>query len=236
MKQRSSGMIILIVSIIAGLAAALLSVSFLRTAAHTVTVLVASKEIPAFTALTPDLFTLRPVAESAVPADAVTDAAQVAGRFNRTLILEGSVMRRGFVAQATGQGGWLSAKLTETGIAGTRAFAIAVDNASAAGGTIEAGDKVDIIAAVKVERANGPATTFAKVIAAAAPVLYKTAPEGSAKATVVVQVAPAQAEAIAFAQVSGTIYLATNPYRPDQAAQSTPGVTPEQFLERFGGK
>jgi Flp pilus assembly protein CpaB len=229
-------MIVLIVSIVAGLAAALLSVNYLRTAARTVKVLVASKEIPAFTALTADQFTLRAVPMSAVPTDSMTDAAQVAGKYNRTLILAGSVMRNGYVAEATEQGGWLSAKLTETRIAGTRAFAIAVDNATAVGGTVEVGDKVDIVAAVKVDRTNGPAITFAKVIAAAAPVLFKSAPDGSAKATVVVQVTPAQAEAIAFAQTSGTISLATNPFRPDNAAQSTPGMTADRFLDRFGGR
>lgn len=236
MKQRSTGMVILVVSIIAGLAAALLSVSFLRSAARTVTVLVAAREIPAFTALAPEMFSQRAVPLSAVPADAVTDSSALAGRYSRALVLQGSVMRQGYIAREAGQASSLAARLTETGVPGTRAFAIAVDNTTGVGGTVEAGDKVDIIAAVKLESEQGPGTILAKVIVAAAPVLFKTAPEGSSKATVIVQVTPAQAEEIAFAQVSGAVYLATNPYKADAAAQMTPGVTPDRFRQKYSGR
>jgi pilus assembly protein CpaB len=235
-KQRSGGITFLVLSVIAGLAAAILAVQFLRSAARTVTVLVAAKEIPAFTELVPNMFTARQVPVSAVPSDAMTSPSALNGRFNRSLLLEGEVMRQGDLAQATTEGGWLSAKLTETGVPGTRAFSVTVDNTTGVGGTVEVGDKVDVVATVKLEQANGSGTIFAKVIAAGAPVLHKTAADSSGKYSVILQVTPSQAEAIAFAQMTGNLSLATNPLRSDTASQSTPGMTPDRFLDRYGGR
>ncbi|HWI66248.1 MAG TPA: Flp pilus assembly protein CpaB [Symbiobacteriaceae bacterium] len=235
MRQRSGGMVILVVSIVAGLIAALLSVSFLKGVARSTTVLVATQEISAFTPLSASMFTTQQLPSSAVPADAVKDVSALTGRYARTIILKGTVIRQGHLATSTGSSGSLAAKLTETGQAGMRALAIPVDNATGVGGTIQAGDKVDVIAAVRVERQNGPATTFSKVIARGIPVLHQTAAEGTSKATVVVMVSPQQAEEIAYAQLAGTIYLATNPYRIDvEAEKPTTGVTPDSFLQRYG--
>lgn len=235
MRQRSGGMVILVVSIVAGLIAALLSVSFLKGVARSTTVLVATQEISAFTPLAASMFTVQQLPSAAVPADAIKDVSALNGRYARMAILPGTVIRQGHIATASGNSGSLAAKLTETGVPGMRALAIPVDNATGVGGTIEAGDKVDVIAAVRVERQNGPATTFSKVIGKAIPVLHRTEAEGTAKATVVVMVTPAQAEEIAYAQLAGTIYLATNPYRVDvEAEKATTGVTPDSFLQRYG--
>ncbi|HYF95726.1 MAG TPA: Flp pilus assembly protein CpaB [Symbiobacteriaceae bacterium] len=235
MRQRSGGMVILVISIALGLIAALLSVTFLKGVARSTTVLVATQEIPAFTPLTAGMFTVQQMPSGAVPADAVKEVSALNGRYARTIILKGDVVRQGHLATASGSSGSLAAKLTETGQAGMRALAIPVDNATGVGGTIQSGDKVDIIAAVRVERQNGPATTFSKVIGKAIPVLHRTEAEGTAKATVVVMVTPAQAEEIAYAQLAGTIYLATNPYRVDtEEEKATTGVTPDSFMQRYG--
>ncbi len=233
-RQRSSSMVILAVSIVAGLLAALLAVSFLRGVARMTTVLVATQEIAAFTALTPAMFTAQQMPSAAVPADAVLDPSALMGRYARTMLLPGTVIRQGHLASASGASGSLAAKLTETGIPGTRALAIPVDDATGVGGTIQPGDKVDIIAAVRIERQNGPATEFSKVIAKAVPVLHRTEGDGTTEGTVVVQVTPQQAEEIAYAQLAGTIYLATNPYRADEQPVETQGVTPDSFLQRHG--
>ncbi|HWI51901.1 MAG TPA: Flp pilus assembly protein CpaB, partial [Symbiobacteriaceae bacterium] len=224
MRQRSGGMVILVVSIVAGLIAALLSVSFLKGVARSTTVLVATQEIPAFTPLTAGMFTVQQMPSGAVPADAVKEVSALTGRYARTIILKGDVIRQGHLATASGNAGSLAAKLTETGQAGMRAMAIPVDNSTGVGGTIEVGDKVDVIAAVQLEPQNGSATKFSGTIAKGLPVLHITQAEGTSKATVVVMVTPAQAELIAYAQISGTITLATNPYRQDaQAEKATQG-------------
>lgn len=233
-RQRSGGMVILVVSIVAGLLAALLSVSFLRGVARTTTVLVATKDIPAFTPLSPDMFRTELQPSSAVPADAVKDMSALTGRYARTMILQGDVIRAGHLATAQGSASSLAARLTETGMPGTRALAIPVDNATGVGGTIQPGDRVDIIAAVRIEAKNAPTTTISKIIARGVPVLFRTEAEGTSKGTVVVQVTPQQAEEIAYAQLAGTIYLATNPYKVDDASQNTKGVTPDSFYATYG--
>lgn len=236
-KQRSGGLVILVISIVAGLAAALLSVSFLRGVAGTTTVLVATEEIQPFTPLTAAMFAAQQVPGAAVPADAITDAAQLQGRFARTLLLPGTVMRSGHMATTAGRTGSLAARLTESGQPGMRALAIPVDSATGVGGTIEPGDRVDIIAAVRIDRAGTPSTQFSKIIARSVPVLHRTIEDDMAgRGTVVVQVTPAQAEEIAYAQIAGKIYLATNPYKVDREPQATTGVTPEIFIQRYSGR
>lgn len=236
MRQRSGGMMILAVSIVAGLMAAVLSVSFLRGITRSTTVLVANQEIAAFTPLSPNMFSVQQMPSSAVPADAVKDVSQLTGRYARTMLLPNTVVRQGHMASASGNTGSLAAKLTEAGIPGMRALAIPVDNATGVGMTLQAEDKVDIIAAVRIDRQNGPTTTFSKIIATAVPVLHRTEADGTAKATIVVMVTPKQAEEIAYAQLAGTIYLATNPYKADNMAEQTSGVTPDSFMQRFSGR
>lgn len=236
MRQRSGGMVILVISLIAGLAAAFLSVNFLRGVARTTTVLVAKTQIQPYTELTPDMFAPKQMPISAVPEDAIRDAAQVSHHFSRTLLLPDSILRAGYLTSGSAQAGSIAAVISESGKPGTVALAIPVDNTTAAGGTIQPGDKVAIIAAVRIERANGPATQYSKTIVQGVPVIYKTDPEGAAtKGTIVVQVTPQQAEDIAFAQLSGTIYLAVEPYKSDTDV-STQGVTPDSFIQRFGGR
>jgi pilus assembly protein CpaB len=236
-RQRSGGMLILVLSIVAGLVAAYLSVGFLRGVTRSSAVLVAAREIAPFTPLTADLFTVKHLPQSAVPADAVTNMDDLADRYARTLLLADTVIRQGHLAESTGTQGSLAAKLTEAGQPGMRALAIAVDNATAVGGTLRAGDKVDIIAAVRLDRTDAPATTISKVIARAVSVLERAEGEGSGKSTVVVMVTGQMAEAIAFAQMEGTIYLATNPYRTaGTEREPTPGITPDNFLTYFGGR
>lgn len=235
-KQRSGGLVILVISIVAGLVAAVLSVSFLRGMAQTTTVLVATQEIQPFTALTPEMYTKQQLPTKAVPADAITDTAMLEGRYARTLVPAGTPLRAALLASASGHASSLAAQLTDSGIPGTRALAIPVDEATGVGGTLEPGDHVDVIAAVKIDRTNAPPVTMSKVIARAVPVLAKTAGDATTKGTIVLQVTPAQAEEIAFSQMAGKVYLATNPYKPDRDAIQTSGVTPDTFLQRYGGR
>lgn len=234
MRQRSGGMVILVISIVAGLLAALLSVSFLKGVSKTTTVLVVTKEIQPFTPLSSDMFAFQQLPGASVPADAITDVGALNGRYARTLLLPGTVIRQGHLAAFAGGAGSLAAKLTEMSKGDMRAVAIPVDNATGVGGTVQPGDRVDVMATVRIERSNGPVTTMAKVVAAGVPVLFRTAAEGTSKATVVVQVTPQQALDIAYAQTSGTIYLATVPF--DAKNAQAQDVTADSFANRSGGR
>lgn len=236
MRHRIGGVLILLISLVAGLLAAMLAVGYLQGAAATATVLVANQEIAPFTPLAPALFTTQQWPAGAVPGDVLTDRSALLGRYTRALVLEGTALRAGHLAAASGVAGSLAARLTETGQPNTRALAIPVDNVTGVGGTVQPGDRVDIIAAVRVEREKAPATTFAKIIARAVPVLHRTEGQDSAQTTVVVQVSPEVAEEVAYAQLAGTIYLATTPYGVDVDGPPTEGVTPDKFLERHTGR
>lgn len=233
MKQRSGGSLLLVISLIAGLVAAFLTVSVVRGATRMTNVIVANQEIQPYTAITAEMLSVKQLPASAVSADAVTDPAALVGRYTRGLVLPETVMRSGYLATAAGNSGSVAAKLSEMNVPGVRAMAIAVDNTTAVGGTLQVGDKVDVIAAVKVERNGAPTTTVSKIIAKAVPVLYSTPADTAAKATVVVQVTPALAEEIAYAQIAGTVYLITNPYQTELTPITTNGVTPDIFYQRY---
>ncbi|HLO02562.1 MAG TPA: Flp pilus assembly protein CpaB [Symbiobacteriaceae bacterium] len=233
MKQRSGGSLLLVISLIAGLVAAFLTVSVVRGATRLTSVIVATQEIQPYTAITAEMLTVKQLPASAVSADAIKDPAALVGRYTRSLVLPDAVLRTGYLATAAGNSGSVAAKLSETNVPGARAMAIAVDNATAVGGTLQVGDKVDVIAAVKVERQGAPTTTVSKVIAKGIPVLYTTPADTAAKATVVVQVTPSMAEEIAYAQTAGTVYLATNPYQTELTPIQTSGVTPDIFYQRY---
>lgn len=236
MRQRTGGLIFLMLSVAAGLLAALLAVSYLRGAAETADVLVATVEIAPFTPLSPTIFRVERWPARAVPSDALREPSAVAGRYARGLVLAGSVLRASHLADATGASGSLAARLTASGEPDARALAIPVDSGTGVGGTVQPGDRVDLIAAVRVERENGPPLTYAKIIARAVPVLYRTDEGEAAGSTVVVQVTPAVAEEVAFAQLAGRIHLAVTPYTIDKSAPPTQGVTPDLFLERHAGR
>ena len=231
-RQRSGGMVILVVSVVAGLLAAVLSVSFLRGVAGTVTVLVATQEIAPYTPLTPGMFAAQQMPGAAVPADAIKDPSALNGRFVRGLMLPGTVIRQGHLATASGGSGSLAAQLTDTGAPGMRAMAIPVDNATGVGGGVHPGDRIDIVAAVRVEQQNGPTVLYSKTIARNVPVLHRTESDGTSKSTVVVMVTAQQAEDIAFTQVAGTAYLTLAPYRAETEPAKTSGVTPDSFIKR----
>ena len=234
MKQRSGGMIFLGASFACGLLAALLTISYLQGQTQVSTVLIAVEEIAPFTPLKASQFALQDLPLSVVPADAIMSPGQLEGKYARTLILKGTAMRLGHLTTATGSGSTMAARLSEQNAPAHRAFAVAVDKAQGVAGTVQAGDKVDVITAVRIEPEGEPGFLFAKVMAAAVPVLYKSEAESSGKQHVVLMVTPQQAEELAFAQMAGQVMLATNPYQPNVTAAMTQGTTADQFYRRHG--
>lgn len=235
MKQRGGGLWFLAAAVAAGLLAAILAVRAIAGREVRILVYAARQEIAAFAPLTPDLFEGRLVPAQLVPADAVRDLKEADGRFARGLLLPGEILRQGHLATARTPGA-VAARLTEANQPGARALAIAVDQAAGVGGTVQAGDRVDVIAAIKIEAGGGGAAVpVAKVIARAVPVLHALPPADTGrKGVVVLQVTPELAEEITFAQMAGTVHLQLNPYNTDPRAGETRGVTPQRFLDKYG--
>lgn len=231
MKRRTGGTWFLATAVLAGLLAAVLTVRAITGRETQVQVYVVMEEIQPYAPLTPDLFRLETMPARVVPSDAVVDLTVIDKRFARTLLLKGTVLREGHLALDQAEAA-VTARLTEMGSPRSRALAINVDRETGVGGTVQAGDKVDVIVAVKVDTPQGT-LPVAKVIARAVPVLYAQAPtDNGRKGFVVVEVTPEVAEEIAFAQMAGSVYLATNPYNADLDAANTAGVTPEKFLQK----
>lgn len=234
MQRRAGGMWFLAAAVAAGLLAALLTVQAIRGREVQVQVYVAAREIPAFAALKPDLFQAGQVPLRLVPADAIRDLHAVEGRFTRTVLLPGEVLREGHLARP-GARDAVTARLTEAGQPGARALALPVDPATGVAGTLQPGDRVDVIAAVKLQLNSGQTLQVAKVIARAVPVLHAQPPSNmGGKGVVVLQVTPELAEEIAFAQTAGTVYLESYPLDGDPAAAETRGMTPQRFAEKYG--
>lgn len=236
MKQRGGGLLFLVAAVLTGLLAAVLAVRAIAGREVRIQVYVAKQEIAAFAPLQPEQFELTQVPATLVPADAVKDLKEAEGRYARGLLLTGTVLRQGHLATARTPGA-VTARLTEANLPGARALAINVDLAAGVGGTIQAGDKVDVIAAVKVDNGAdaGGATPLAKVVARAVPVLHSMPPNDSGrKGYVVLQVSPELAEEIIFTQMAGTVHLQLNPYNADARAAETKGMTPQRFVDKYG--
>ena len=86
--------------------------SFLNAAAPTEAVLVATRDIPAYSAVQPNDFTTEMRPKVAVPADALKERSGVAGMVAQGALLKGDVVRAGHLTKQ--QGSPLSAKLSLT--------------------------------------------------------------------------------------------------------------------------
>lgn len=215
--------------------AAVVAVYSVRVATHLVPVVVAARDIDAYSEITPMSVRMEEVPAGAVTADTLRSLDEAAGKYARTAILAGTPVRKANLATAGGHG-LLAAQLTDMKAPEMRAFAIPYTPDTAVAGRITPGDRVDVVAAVRVESASGT-VSMAKIIAAGVEVLDVTQQSATAdtKQTVVVAVTPAQAEDIAYALVAGSVRLALNPYNSDlTAATSTHGVTGATFLASHG--
>lgn len=236
MKRRNSGVLFLALAVVCGLLASLLSVNYLRDRQTTIEVVVMREEVAPFTELSTAMLSTATVPADALQGDELTSADEAKGRFSRTLLLSGTVLRRGHLAESGLAS--LTTRLTEAKEPDKRAFALPIDPATGVGGTLRPGDKVDIIAAVKMEQPGSEesqSVALAKVIARNIEVLHLAEPkEGSKGGVAVLKVSPALAEEIAFAYTAGSVWLASNPYETDLTAAETQGVTAEQFLAKYG--
>ncbi|MGB9880286.1 MAG: RcpC/CpaB family pilus assembly protein, partial [Anaerolineae bacterium] len=116
-----------------------------------------------------------------------------------------------------------------------RAFALPYDALTGVGGEVQDGDRVDIVASVKIESTGGQ-VGVGKIIGRNVLVLKASRGQEGDKGTVILALTPSQIEDIAFALTSGQIRLALNPYVTDEQAANTEGVTGRLWLEKFGFK
>lgn len=217
--------------------AAWFNLRFLEMQQERVEVATLTREVQPYTAIPEDAVRLAAVPKEAVPADAITDLAELAGRYTRALLIPGTLLRQAHLVEAGGSN--LAARLAAEQAHDARAMALQVNEATGVAGTLREGDPVDVLVAVHADSAGSegegraPDGTLARVIAQRVPVLYVQRSDTGGPATVVLQVTPTTAEEIAFAQANGMIWLLTSPYEAADAVATT-GVDRQIFFERYG--
>ncbi len=234
MTTRGKGMLYLTAFVAAGLVAAWLAVRTVRSFSETEEVVIAIRDLLPYTQVAADGIKVVEMPSISVPPDAIRDPKELAGRYLRDTILAGEIARKARVADTQGDR-LLGAQLTMLKDPSLRAFALAFDPASAVGGKIRPGDKVDIIASVKIEAGQGLSVGVGKIVAQAVNVLQVNQIDGGGNgSTLVLALKPEQIEDIAFALTSGYLRFALNPYNSDPTAAQTQGVTGRAWLAKYG--
>lgn len=259
--RRASGPALIFV--LAGAAALLAGLIVFRIAAAQgarVPVVVAKKEIPAYTQVTPEMLAVVPLPPAAVPNGALRDPAQAAGKWTRRIFLPGDVVREGHLSDHGGQGGMLAERLADKkdGRPDGRAVSIPVEYSPGIAARIQPGDRIDVLAYLRDTpgQPGAPGAAQAaptaqpkaepRVVATGALVLDVVLPEQDAGqpdggqgrgdmrgGEVVVAVAPEEALAILEGMAQGRLLFALVPAGAESSAPG--GQAPQQAAPQQAG-
>lgn len=235
MKRRNSGILFLLVAVALGVAAAFFAVRTISSFNETAKAVVAVKDLPPYALLKPEDVKLVDVPAASVPKDAVRSLKDINDRYLASPVLAGEVLRKGRLAEVRGDRGLMAAKLSALSRPDLRAFALPWDGQSAVGGKITNGDRIDIVASVKIDGGQATGSVgVGKIVAKNVEVLEVTKGGEGDKGSLIVALTPPQIEDIAFALTSGQLRFALNPYKTDEGAAATQGVTGKAWLEKYG--
>ena len=173
-------------------------------------VLIASQEIPARERITATMFTKEMRPAQALQPDAIADPTQAVGSLALITIPSGSQLTASAIG--TNVAFALPVRLDP----GKRAVSIAVDRVKDVSGLIQPGDRVDVIA-IPPARSNGPPPKAVTIFRAVRVLAVGNAlenpsatpsPQEEQAATVTLEVTPAQADLLAWADSNSTLRLA----------------------------
>lgn len=233
MRKRGSGALFLVLAVALALAAAFSAVRVIRSFNETTEVVVAARDIAPYMAIVKDDVKVVDYPSAAVPPDAIRDIKDAVGRFLKSEVLVGEPLRMARLADTQTDKSLMSARVSELGRPDLRAFALPWDPQAAVGGDILDGDRVDVVASVKIDSGTG-SIGVGKIVARNVLVLKVFKPSGSDKGSLVVALTPSQIEDIAFALTGGQLRYALNPFNTDEHAADTPGVTGSSWLAKYG--
>lgn len=237
-RRKNTSVWFLAAGVICGLLAAFIVVRGVAAATSAMPVVAATRDIPAFVQVKPDMVKVIQVPRASIRPGMFRDPQGVVGRYTRSIIPAGTPVSQAQLVKDS-SGGLLAASVTERGDKKLRAFAVPVDPVSGLGDKVQPGDRVDVIASVKVPQ-GGQQVPVAKIIAQSVEVIDYIAGSQNARAGLVLLVTPQQAQDIRFALENGKISVALNPYEPDVSASNTAPTTGENFARTYlaqgGGK
>jgi pilus assembly protein CpaB len=235
-KGSRGSVLFLVLTVFFAVLAGIVFVNYTTDFNESVTVPLAAIDIAPYQQITSTMIKTAEIPRLSLPKDALTKVDDILGRYTNATILAGETIRNARLASVSGQDSVLAAKLTALGKPDLRAFALPWESDTAVGGELVPGDRVDIIASVRMESQKGT-VGFGKIVGRNVLVLDLVKPT-QGKASLIVALTPKEIEDIAFALTSGTIRFALNPYDTDEQAAVTIGVTGEDWLIRhgFGGE
>jgi pilus assembly protein CpaB len=233
-KGRNIGFLLLAVVFAAG--AALIAANTVRSFNETEAVVVALKDLPAYAEIKTEDVKVVETPAASVPKDAFLRIEEVQGKYLRYPVFAGEVLRAARLADTHPDKGLMAARLSALKRPDLRAFSLPYDETIGVGGEVKEGDRVDIVASVKIETGARGQVGLGKIVARNVVVLKTVKGEDGDKGTIVLALTPGQIEDIAFALTSGQVRLALNPYETDEQAAETPGVTGPSWLEKYGFK
>lgn len=242
MKKRRSSLVLLLLAVVLALGAGGAAVMAVKSYSETVPAIVAVRDIPRFARLEADMLAVRDVPKASLPEDVVREPGQpvpsidvrsLVGRYTGVEVLRGDVLRQAHLAEVRGERGLMAARVSSLGDGSLRAFAVPYTAETAVGGEVREGDRVDIIASVKIDAPSGQ-VGVGKIVARNVLVLSATKPAGENSGVLVLALRPPEIEDIAFAMSCGRLLFALNPYESDEQAAVTPGVTGTSWLQKYG--
>jgi Flp pilus assembly protein CpaB len=232
LKKRGSTLF-LVAAVLFAAMAAFLATKTVKSFNETSLAVVAVKDIEPFVQITKEDIKLTEVPSAAVPTDAIVKVDALVGKYLKSPAYKGDVIREIRIADIKGDRGLMSAQISELGRPDLRAFALPYTGDNGVGGEIQAGDRIDIVASVKMDSPNGQ-VGCGKIVGCNVLVLQAEPGEQNSAGTLIVALAPQQIEDIAFALTSGQVRFALNPYRTDEQAAETTGVTSQDWLTKYG--
>jgi pilus assembly protein CpaB len=169
-------------------------------------VVIAAREIPPHTTISPDMLGIASRPVNAVDPDAYGDLTHAVGRTTAVDIPAGATLTVAKTASGSGD-------LTDRVPRGMRAVAVAIDRVKGVAGLIAPGDHVDVIAALPARAGSAPAVATilrdvpVLAIGTALDATHATSVQQDAAPTATLAVTPSQAKTLTLVDLSATIRL-----------------------------
>lgn len=223
-----------LVAIILAVVASVLVVQMVDRYTNTTKAVMVKETIDPFTRIKTAQVELAHVPKAVVGDATLRTLAHAVGKISRTYIPPGTILTHAHLS-VSGEGGLLAANITEQGDPRKRAYPIAIRGIDSLSGYLVKGDKVDIIAAMKLPVGTGGTTEpVSAIIGRSLEIIEIIYGKDSGNIEgVIVSLTPQQAQEVKFAQLSGSLTFALNPYESDIEASRTEPTTAREFINKY---
>ena len=228
--KKNNSFYILLLGIIAALVAAYGTIQIINRAVNVVPVVVAATEIQPYTIIHEDQLKVDMLPRAGVKKGMYPNIKSVVGKVSKTQIPAEWPISANALAIDT-PGSVLTAQISEEDNPDLRAVPLKLDHIGSLGGKIASGDRVDVVGAMKLP-VNGGVQPVCRIVAKNIKVLDLIMGEKNVEG-VILAMTPQEYQELQFAQSSGTIALALNPYKTNINAADTTPTTSLDFVTKM---